>query len=238
MTPDPQEHNQPITLLVVDDQASVRDALAVMLDLAADICVVATAGNGAQAAESVRTHHPDVVLMDLNMPVMNGVEATAVICTEVPDTAVLVLTTFDDDASILGALQAGASGYLMKDANRSTILRAVRTAAGGETVLSSAVQRRLLALASSPGTAPTPDTATVKLHDDLPTLTARESEILDLIGEGLRNTEIAAELVISEATVKTHINNLFAKAGFRSRSDAVRHVLTRRTTPGWKSPPR
>ncbi len=205
-----------IGLVVVDDQATVREALAVMLDLADDVDVIGTATNGAEALDVVAEKAPNVVLMDLNMPVMGGVEATGRIRSEHPDVVVLVLTTFDDDESILAALQAGASGYLTKDADRATILQAVRAADHGQTVLSPEVQRRLLALASRPARPAEPEFA----------LTAREQEILNLIGEGLRNPEIAAKLVISEATVKTHINNLFAKAGFHSRADAVRYALT------------
>lgn len=209
----------PINIVVVDDQATIREALAVMLDLADDVTVVATATNGAQAVEAAAQHHPDLLLMDLNMPVMDGVAATERIHQTDPDTAILVLTTFDDDESILAALRAGASGYLTKEANRETILHAVRTAAQGHTVLAPEVQRRLLTLASRP----TPTTPT---KDQAVDLTPREREILGLIGEGLRNPEIADKLVISEATVKTHINNLFAKAGFHSRADAVRYALS------------
>lgn len=216
------DHTGAITLAVVDDQATVREALAVMLDLAEDMTVVATATNGAEAVAAVERHHPDVVLMDLKMPVMNGVTATERIHRISRDTSVLVLTTFDDDESILAALQAGASGYLTKEADRNTILSAVRTAARGQTVLAPEVQRRLLTLASRPAPAP----ATPPLPGDRSAnLTAREREILGLIGEGLRNPEIAARLVISEATVKTHINNLFAKADLHSRADAVRYAL-------------
>ncbi|GAA1925383.1 response regulator [Streptantibioticus ferralitis] len=207
-----------ITLVVVDDQATVREALAVMLGLAEDVAVVATATNGAEAVEAAGLHHPDVLLMDLNMPVMDGVEATGRIHRAEQDTAILVLTTFDDDESILAALHAGASGYLTKEADRATILHAVRTAAQGQAVLAPEVQRRLLTLASRATPAAPPNDLGVAL-------TAREREILGLIGEGLRNREIAAKLVISEATVKTHINNLFAKADLHSRADAVRYAL-------------
>lgn len=210
--------NHTITLVVVDDQATVREALAVMLGLAEDVTVVATATNGAEAVEAAERHHPDVLLMDLNMPVMDGVEATERIHRAEPEATILVLTTFDDDESILAALHAGASGYLTKDADRSTILHAVRTAAQGQTVLAREVQRRLLALASRPTPVAPPE-------DEGVNLTTREREILGLIGEGLRNPEIAAKLVISEATVKTHINNLFAKADLHSRADAVRYAL-------------
>ncbi len=210
-----------IRLLVVDDQATVREALAVMLDLDADVDVVGTATNGAEAVDAVETTRPDVVLMDLNMPVLDGVGATSRIRATHPEVVVLVLTTFDDDESILAALQAGASGYLTKEADRATILQAVRSAKHGQTVLAPEVQRRLIALASRPERAPVAAEPAIQL-------TAREREILGLIGEGLRNPEIAARLVISEATVKTHINNLFAKAGFHSRADAVRYALTMR----------
>jgi DNA-binding NarL/FixJ family response regulator len=210
--------SDPITVAVADDQATVREALAVMLDLDPDVSVVATATNGAEAVEVAARHHPDVLLMDLNMPVLDGVAATGQVCAASPGTTVLVLTTFDDDESILAALQAGASGYLTKESDRSTILQAVRSAAHGQAVLSPEVQQRLLGLASRPGRAALAD-------DAVAGLTAREKEILALIGEGLRNPEIARRLVISEATVKTHINNLFAKGGFHSRADAVRYAL-------------
>ena len=207
-----------IRLVVVDDQATVREALAVMLDLAEDVDVVGTATNGAEAVAVVAEHRPDVVLMDLNMPVLGGVAATGQIHAASPGVTVVVLTTFDDDESILAALQAGASGYLTKEADRATILQAVRAASHGQTVLAPEVQRRLLRLATRRATPPSaPDTLTA--------LTAREQQILRLIGEGLRNPEIAEHLVISEATVKTHINNVFAKAGFHSRADAVRYAL-------------
>jgi DNA-binding NarL/FixJ family response regulator len=205
-------------LVVVDDQATVREALAVMLDLADDVDVVGTATNGAEAVAAVAAHRPDVVLMDLNMPVLGGVAATGQIHAASPGVTVVVLTTFDDDESILAALQAGASGYLTKEADRATILQAVRAASHGQTVLAPEVQRRLLRLATrrvKPPSAP----------ETLSALTAREQQILRLIGEGLRNPEIAEHLVISEATVKTHINNVFAKAGFHSRADAVRYAL-------------
>ncbi|MFB7493115.1 response regulator [Streptomyces sp. NPDC056161] len=207
-----------IRLVVADDQAAVREALAVVLGLADDVEVVATATNGEQALAAVVAHAPDVVLMDLNMPVMGGVEATRRIRADHPATIVLVLTTFEDDETILAALQAGASGYLTKDAGRAAILQSVRSAAQGQTVLAPEVQRRLLSLATTRPRTVAPDPAAG--------LTLREREVLRLIGEGLRNGEIAARLVISEATVKTHINNLFAKADLHSRAEAVRYALS------------
>lgn len=203
-----------IRLLIVDDQAAVRDGLAVMLDLDPGITVVGTAANGRQAVAAVEELSPEVVLMDLNMPVMGGAEATGLLRASHPDLPVVVLTTFDDDESILAALRAGARGYLTKDADRTTITRAVCAAHAGNAILDPAVQARLLDLAAS---RPVPQPAV--------DLTAREREVLDLIGEGLRNGEIARRLFISEATVKTHINNLFAKAGLHSRADAVRLAL-------------
>ena len=207
-----------IKLVVVDDQTSVREALAVMLGLAEDVDVVGTATNGQEAVAVVGELRPDVVLMDLHMPEMTGVQATAQIHETAPDVRVVVLTTFEDDESILAALRAGAAGYLTKEADRATLLQAVRSASLGQSVLDPRVQRRLVELATArPVTSGTPFN-----------LTTRELEILGLIGDGLRNTEIAKRLVISEATVKTHINNLFAKAGFHSRTDAVRYVLSER----------
>ncbi|MFJ5990379.1 response regulator [Lentzea sp. NPDC092896] len=203
-----------IRLLIVDDQAAVRDGLAVMLDLDPDITVVGTAANGQDAVAAVGELAPEVVLMDLNMPVMGGAEATSVLRRSHPDLPVVVLTTFDDDESILEALRAGARGYLTKDADRATIIQAVRGAHAGNAILDPSVQLRLLDLASRrPVEQPGID------------LTVREREVLDLIGEGLRNGEIARRLFISEATVKTHINNLFAKADLHSRADAVRLAL-------------
>ncbi|MFD2419641.1 response regulator [Amycolatopsis pigmentata] len=201
-----------------------------MLDLDPDITVVGTAANGEDAIAAVGEHEPQVVLMDLTMPVMNGVEATGLLHTTRPGLPVVVLTTFEDDESILAALRAGARGYLTKDAARATIVQAVRSAHAGHSVLDPAVQSRLLTLATrvaatEPGAAPSSAAGAAAPETAVP-LTAREREILDLIGQGLRNTEIARQLYITEATVKTHINNLFAKADLHSRADAVRLALT------------
>jgi len=204
-----------IRLVIADDQAAVRDALAVMLDLDPGIDVVAAVRSGEEAV-AASEHAPDVVLMDLNMPGMGGVEATKALLAAHSGLPIVVLTTFDDDQSILAALRAGARGYLTKDAGREPIVQAVYSAHAGHSVLDPAVQARLLDL-----------TARTPAEPETPVaLTAREREVLDLVGQGLRNPEIARKLVISEATVKTHINNLFAKADLHSRADAVRLALT------------
>ncbi|MFH7594391.1 response regulator transcription factor [Streptomyces racemochromogenes] len=206
-----------LKVVVADDQAAVREPLAAVLALAEGIEVVAAAANGTEVLAAVAAGPVDVVLMDLRMPVMDGIETTRRLAGEYPDVAVVVLTTFADDDSILGALGAGARGYLTKNAGRQDITRAIRAAAAGQSVLDREVQDRLLATVRTH--APPPERA---LPEDL---TPREREVLALIGEGLPNRGIAERLFISEATVKTHINNLFAKAGIRDRADAVRRAI-------------
>jgi DNA-binding NarL/FixJ family response regulator len=212
-----------IRLAIVDDQTAVRQAMEVMLGLVDDLDVVGTAANGQEAIDLVAAVQPEVVLMDLNMPVMGGAEATERIRATWSDVAVVVLTTFEDDESILRALRAGALGYLTKDADHSQIAQAVRSARLGQSVLDPDVQSRLLQLAS----AVAPSGRAGEAGAAGPTLlTQREKEILHLIGAGLRNRDIAGALTISEATVKTHINNIFTKADLHSRADAVRYALT------------
>jgi DNA-binding NarL/FixJ family response regulator len=213
----------PIRVVVADDQTAIREALATMLDLLADIDVVGTAADGHQAVERVAELRPDVLLTDLRMPVMDGAQATAAITEQVPGTAVILLTTYDDEESILSALQAGARGYLTKEAGRDEIAAAIRTAASGQSVLDPGVQARLVqaVLAGQPAV----DRRSA-LDPVLPDgLTRRETEVLGLIGEGLSNAEIARRLFVSEATVKTHINNLFGKAQLRDRAHAVRYAF-------------
>ncbi|MEB3967091.1 response regulator transcription factor [Streptomyces kunmingensis] len=208
-----------LRVIVADDQAAVREPLAAVLGLSEDIEVVAAAADGTQVLTAVAAAGPvDVVLMDLRMPVMDGTEATRRLSEEHPEVAVVVLTTFADDDSILAALSAGARGYLTKNAGRQGIVRAIRAAAAGQSVLDREVQDRLLATVRTK--APAPGGA---LPQDI---TPREREVLALIGQGLPNRAIAEKLFISEATVKTHINNLFAKAGIRDRADAVRRALS------------
>ncbi|MFF4983841.1 response regulator [Streptomyces sp. NPDC001046] len=208
-----------INVVIADDQATVREPLAMVLALAGDIQVVATAANGREAVEAVAENPVDVVLMDLRMPGMDGTEATRRLSRTHPNVAVVVLTTFADDDSIMAALSAGARGYLTKNAGREDIARAIRAAAAGQSVLDNEVRTRLLATVTG-----AQRSAPVR---ELPAdLTPREREVLALIGQGLPNRAIAERLFISEATVKTHINNLFAKAHIRDRADAVRRAIS------------
>jgi DNA-binding NarL/FixJ family response regulator len=214
------ENHEPVTVVVADDQAAVREGLVLLLGTLPGITVVGQAEDGAAAVETVVATHPQVVLMDLNMPRLDGVEATRRIRADHPQTQVVVLTTYSDDESIIGALKAGALGYLTKDATRAEIGRAVLAAAAGQAVLDPAVQQRLL-LAAARAPAPQPD----QDHDP-DELTPRESDVLRLIAEGKSNREIARALYISEATVKTHVNRIFAKTGSRDRAQAIRYAYT------------
>jgi DNA-binding NarL/FixJ family response regulator len=206
-------------VLVVDDQTVVRDGLVLLLGLLPGLEVVGSAGDGEEAVRLVTENHPDVVLMDLRMPRVDGVEATRRIKAQHPSVQIVVLTTFSDDESVFAALQAGARGYLTKDAGAEEIARAIDAVRGGDAQLDPSVQRRLVdALAT--GAQPSR-----RRRADLPDgLTQREVEVLTLIASGRSNAEIARELFISEATVKTHINNLFAKAGLRDRAQAVTYA--------------
>jgi DNA-binding NarL/FixJ family response regulator len=216
---------RPIRVLIADDQALIREGLEMLLGLSPGVEVVGTVADGDEAIRLVAEHEPDVVLMDLRMPRCDGVEATRRIVRDHPSTRVVVLTTYADDASIFGALEAGAMGYLTKDAGASAIQEAIRTVHAGEALLDPAVQRRLIQQLR--GTAPRRGAPAAALPDGL---TPREAEVLCLIAEGLSNREIAAHLIVTEATVKTHINNIFSKADLRDRAQAVvyaiRHQLT------------
>jgi DNA-binding NarL/FixJ family response regulator len=214
-------------IVVVDDQTVVREALATLLGLVPDFEVVGTAADGRQAIEAVETHRPQVVLMDLRMPVLDGAGATREISERFPDVAVVILTTFADEDSILDALGAGARGYLTKESGREEIAQAIRTAAAGQAVLDPLVQSRLIAAAARPTERRAgPEAAPAGSANGEPPdgLTPREVEVLQLIAEGLSNRAIAERLFVSEATVKTHINNLFAKAQLRDRAHAVTYA--------------
>ena len=197
-----------IRVLVVDDQRLVREGLTALLELGDDLELVGVAADGAQALDLVAEQHPDVVLMDLRMPVMDGVEATRRISRDHPGVEVVVLTTHADDDSVLAALHAGARGYLTKDAGMAEIARAVAAADAGQALLDPQVQAQVLHRLTA-GDRPAP-------------ITDRETEVLALIADGLSNAEIATRLVVSEATVKTHINRIFAKIAARDRAQAVR----------------
>jgi DNA-binding NarL/FixJ family response regulator len=213
---------EPIRVLVADDQRVVREALATLVGLIDGVEVIGTAEDGVEAVERARAGRPDVVLMDLRMPRMDGTEATQRIRAEAPTAQVLVLTTYADDASLFPALRAGARGYLTKDASAEEIERAIRAVVAGRTHLDPAVQERLVAAVvdRSEGDAGRPP-------DDL---THRELEVLRLIASGRSNAEIAAELVVSQATVKTHVNRIFHKTGARDRAQAVRYAYQHRLT--------
>ncbi|MCX4746468.1 response regulator transcription factor [Kitasatospora sp. NBC_01287] len=227
-------------VLVADDQTVVREGIVMLLGLLPGIEVVGAAADGEEALRLVAEHAPDVVLMDLRMPRCDGVEATRLIRAQHPGTEVVVLTTFADDDSLFAALQAGARGYLTKDAGAEEIARAVADVRAGAAGLSPQVQRRLLERLSGPaaqsapapagpapgGPAPRPSAAQPDRARPLPDgLTAREAEVLALIADGLSNTEIAQALFVSPATVKTHINNLFAKTAVRDRAQAVSYAF-------------
>jgi len=207
----------PIRVLITDDQRVVREGLTMLVGLIDGVEVVGTAGDGSEAVERAELEHPDVVLMDLRMPGMEGAEATRQIRATLPDTQVLVLTTYADDQSLFPALQAGARGYLTKDASAEEIEQAIRALAAGRTHLDPTIQQRLVAAVLNAQPAPHART----LPNDL---TPREAEVLKLIAAGLSNTEIAAALVVSNATVKTHVNRIFSKTGARDRAQAVRYA--------------
>lgn len=201
-----------VRVVVADDQTVVRDGLVTLLKLLPGIDVIAAASDGREAVELVAEHDPDVLLVDLRMPTMDGVEATRRVRADHPRTEVVVLTTYSDDESVLSALRAGARGFLTKDADAESIGRALEAAAAGQSIVDADVQRRLI------------DGTAKRVEVSVSGLTPREIEVLRLIAEGLSNTEIARHLVVSEATVKTHINHLFAKANLRDRAQAVAYA--------------
>jgi DNA-binding NarL/FixJ family response regulator len=203
-----------IKILLVDDHPVVREGLRGMLAAEEDLSVVAEAGGAAEAVAAVRAHEPDVVLMDLRMPGGDGVEATARVLAQRPEARVVVLTTYETDADILRAVEAGAAGYLLKDASRAELAQAIRAAARGETVLAPSVAAKLVSRMRSPVE-----------------LSRREIEVLRLVARGHTNAEIGRELLISEATVKTHLLRTFGKLAVSDRTAAVTVALERGILP-------
>jgi DNA-binding NarL/FixJ family response regulator len=217
----------PIRVLIADDQRVVRDGLRMLVGLIDDVEVVGTACDGAEAVRLAEDHRPDVVLMDLRMPGTDGIAATADLRQRLPDTRVLVLTTYADEDAIVPALRAGARGYLTKDASAEQIEAAIHAVHAGQTHLEPAVQERLVTAVLSRGPAPTPAAGPAGPGPGQKPpggLTARETEVLTLLAAGLSNAEIGQRLYLSHATVKTHINRIFAKTGARDRAQAVRYA--------------
>jgi len=214
---------EPLRIVIADDQASVREGLVLLLGLLPGIEVVASAADGQQAIDLVAQHRPDAILLDLSMPVIDGIETTRRLTGLHPEVAIVVLTTYADDTSILAALSAGARSYLTKDADRIEIASTLRSAVAGLSVLDPAVRAALLAAATR--STPPPEVPR-PLPEVLPDgLTRREAEILAMMARGMTNPSIAAELYLSTHTIKSHINRIFAKTGSADRSAAIRYAL-------------
>ena len=220
--------DQSLRVVIADDQASVREGLVLLLGGLPGIDVVGAAADGEQALELVAEHQPDAILLDLHMPVLDGIGATRRLAAEHPGVAIVVLTTYADDHSVIEALQAGARSYLTKDADRTDIARALQAAAEGLTVFDPRVRATLLAAAAASGPSPPASSAgaapAARADGPPDGLTHREVEILGLIAMGLTNPEIAQRLFLSNHTIKTHINRIFAKTGSRDRVAAIAYA--------------
>jgi DNA-binding NarL/FixJ family response regulator len=206
----------PVRVLLVDDQALFREALAVLLEVRAEIEVVGEAADGAAALERSAALQPDVVLMDLHMPVLDGIAATRRLRVEQPGVRVLALTTFDDDEDVFAALRAGAVSYLLKDVTSDRLVEALLAAARGESVLQPSVAARVVARFAG-----MPDDAAPRPQPLVVPLSERELEVLRLLGDGCSNREIATSLFLAEGTVKNHVTNVLAKLGARDRTQAA-----------------
>jgi DNA-binding NarL/FixJ family response regulator len=205
-----------VRVVVADDQELVRTGFAMILDAQPDFDVVAEAGDGVEAIAAVRAHRPDVLLLDIRMPRMDGIEAAKVVCAETA-CQVLMLTTFDLDDYVYEALRAGASGFLLKDVRRDDLVQAVRVVAAGDALLAPSITRKLIAeFTARPAATPL-----ASAPERLAGLTAREHETLVMVSRGLSNAEIAEAMVVSEHTVKTHVSNVLSKLGLRDRVQAV-----------------
>ena len=215
----PGEVRGPVSVVLADDQALMRMGFRMVLEAEEDITVVGEASDGTSALAQAKALHPDVILMDVRMPGMNGIEATERIAQECPSTRVLILTTFDLDEYAFAGLRAGASGFLLKDTRPAELAEAIRTVADGEAVVSPRITRRMLEMFASH----LPDDGSQAIDEDprIASLTPREREILVLMAQGMSNSEIAAHLVVSATTVKTHVGNILAKLDVRDRVQAV-----------------
>jgi DNA-binding NarL/FixJ family response regulator len=202
-----------IKVLIADDQRLMREGLATLLALADDIDIVAQAGDGVEAIELAKIHQPNVILMDIQMPHVNGVEATQTIRSILPATQIIILTTFDDDEYLLAGLRAGACGYLLKDMPSEQLADAIRSAAKGQSPIGPEMARKLVNLVTHSPIAPPPPTASE--------LSEREIEVLRLVAAGLSNKEIAEKLFIAEGTAKNHVSNILSKLEARDRAQAV-----------------
>ncbi|EFL24437.1 two-component system response regulator [Streptomyces himastatinicus ATCC 53653] len=222
-----------IRVLIVDDQMMVREGFSVLLGAQPDIEVVGEAVDGREAIDQVAALRPDVVLMDIRMPVLNGLEATREIVAADADAKVLVLTTFDLDEYVYQALRAGASGFLLKDASAHQLGEAVRVVAAGEALLAPTVTKRLIATFSQAGWTALAGAARPGQQARLDELTERENEVLVLVAQGRSNAEIAQHLVVAESTVKTHVSRILVKLGLRDRTQAAVFAYEARlVTPG------
>jgi DNA-binding NarL/FixJ family response regulator len=220
----------PIRVLIVDDQMMVREGFSVLLNAMPGIEVVGEAVNGREAVAQVAALRPDVVLMDIRMPELNGIEATREIVAADADAKVLVLTTFDLDEYVYQALRAGASGFLLKDASARQLADGVRVVAAGEALLAPSITKRLITEFSKLSEAPRPMSGAYAAYGDL---TERETEVLVLIAQGLSNSEIAERLVVAESTIKTHVSRILVKLGLRDRTQAAVFAYEARlVTPG------
>jgi NarL family two-component system response regulator LiaR len=210
-----------IRILLADDHVLVRQGTRELLEQEEDLTVVAEAGDGEEAVRLAASYHPDVAIMDISMPKLDGIEATQQIKAQDPTTAVLVLTAYDDDQYVFALLEAGAAGYLLKDVQASELVKAVRAVYAGESILHPTIARKVINRFAQP--------AERHEEDVLDQLTAREMEVLRLAAKGMTNQEIAQELVISVRTVQVHLSNVFSKMDVGSRTEAVLHALRK----GW-----
>ena len=222
MTAPDASTRSPVSIIVADDHQVVRTGFAAMLDTQADFTVLGTASDGASAVQACRTLRPDLIIMDIRMPGIDGIEATRQLSSSDQPPKVLILTTFDLDKYVFDALRAGASGFMLKDVTAEQLYEAVRVVAAGDALLAPAVTRRLIREFARLGSSPEPGAGPVTgVPPALAALTPRETEVLRLVAQGLSNTEIAARIIVTEDTVKSHVSRMLAKLGLRDRTQAV-----------------